>query len=54
MKNKSLIILFFSLTFFGNAFAENLLITAKNISLDKNDNTSIFERGSCKNSKQNN
>ena len=44
MKNKSLIILFFSLTFFGNAFAENLLITAKNISLDKNDNTSIFER----------
>ena len=37
-------IFFFFNFFFGNAFAENLLITAKNISLDKNDNTSIFER----------
>ena len=41
MKNKiSFIIIFF---FFSNAFAENILITAKDISIDKKSNISIFE-----------
>ena len=44
MKNK---ICIFLLIFFSNfvtkSFAENIVITAKNISLDKNDNTSIFQ-----------
>ena len=44
MKNK---ICIFLLIFFSNfvtkSFAENIIITAKNISLDKNDNTSIFQ-----------
>ena len=41
MKNKlaTIIIIFF----FNNAFAENIFITAKNISLDKVNNTSVFE-----------
>ena len=42
MKNKFLIILLIFLT--GNSFAENLFITAENISLDKNKNLSIFEK----------
>ena len=41
MKNKFFIILLIFLT--GNSFAENLFITAENISLDKNKNLSIFE-----------
>ena len=41
MKNKiSFIIIFF---FFSSAFAENILITAKDISIDKKNNISIFE-----------
>ena len=44
MKNKFHIfyLVFFSI-FFTKSFAENIIITAKNISLDKNDNTSIFQ-----------
>ena len=42
MKNK-LFIIFFSIFFAGNSFAENLLIKAKNISLDKDGMTSIFK-----------
>ena len=42
MKNKLLLLL---LIFFSkNSFAENLFITAENISLDKNKNLSIFEK----------
>ncbi len=43
MKNKFFIIF---LSFFLNSFlnAENLVIEAKNISLDKNKETSIFEK----------
>ena len=44
MKNKFLII-FLSLSFFlpNKLFSENISITAKNISIDKNDNSTIFE-----------
>ena len=44
MKNKFYIfyLIFFSI-FFTKSFAENIIITAKNISLDKNNNTSIFQ-----------
>ena len=41
MKNKFLII--FYLALFTDAFADNILIEAKNITLDKNRVTSIFE-----------
>ena len=42
MKNKLLLILLIFFT--NNSFAENLFITAENISLDKNKNLSIFEK----------
>ena len=42
MKNK-LYIIFFSICLTANSFAENLLIKAKNISLDKDGMTSIFK-----------
>ncbi len=42
MKNKLLLLLLIFFT--KNAFAENLFITAENISLDKNKNLSIFEK----------
>ena len=50
MKNKFHIfyLVFFSI-FFTKSFAENIIITAKNISLDKNDNTSIFQDEVIKN-----
>ena len=41
MKNK--ILLIFLVFFFSNSHAENLLITAKNITLDKDQNVSIFK-----------
>ncbi len=41
MKNKLATIIL--ILFFNNAFAENIFITAKNISLDKKNNISIFE-----------
>ena len=41
MKNKLIIILL--IFFFENVFAENVSIVAKNISLDKGTNTTIFE-----------
>ena len=43
MKNNFLII-FFSMFFFSELFAENMTIEAKNISFDKNTNTTIFEK----------
>ena len=42
MKNNFLII-FFSISIFTNSLAENLLIQAKNISLDKDGQTSVFK-----------
>ena len=42
MKNK-IYIFVFTLLFFSNSFAENLLIQAKNITLDKDKITTIFE-----------
>ena len=42
MKNKLLLLLLIFFT--KNSFAENLFITAENISLDKNKNLSIFEK----------
>ena len=42
MKNKFLVIFFF-IIFFSNGYTENLLIEAKNISIDKKSNISIFE-----------
>ena len=42
MKNKIYIFLF-TFLFFSNSFAENLLIQAKNITLDKDKVTTIFE-----------
>ena len=41
MKSKFFLILF--ILFFNESYAESLLITAKNISLDKNKNISVFE-----------
>ena len=44
MKNKFTIIFFYFLILLSEKlFAENIFITAKNITIDKNDNTSIFE-----------
>ena len=43
MKNNFFII-FFSMFFFSEIFAENMTIEAKNISFDKNTNTTIFEK----------
>ena len=44
MKNKILIFfLIFFYSFFNKSFAENVLITAKNISIDKDKNKTIFE-----------
>ncbi len=44
MKNKFTIIFFIFFIFLSEKlFAENIFITAKNITIDKNDNTSIFE-----------
>ena len=44
MKNKFTIIFFIFLILLSEKlFAENIFITAKNITIDKNDNTSIFE-----------
>ena len=44
MKNKFIIIFFIFLILLSEKlFAENIFITAKNITIDKNDNTSIFE-----------
>ena len=44
MKNKILIFfLIFFYSFFNKSFAENVLITAKNISIDKDNNSTIFE-----------
>ena len=46
MKNKFTIIFFIFLILLSEKlFAENIFITAKNITIDKNDNTSIFENG---------
>ena len=42
MKNKKYIFLF-TFLFFSNAFAENIQIQARNITLDKDKITSIFE-----------
>ncbi len=42
MRNKFYLI--FLIFFLNNSYAENLLITANNISLDKNSNISIFEK----------
>ena len=41
MKSKFLLIIF--IFFFNKAYAEDIFITAKNISLDKNKNISIFK-----------
>ena len=43
MKNKFYIFYLIFSIFFTKSFAENIIITAKNISLDKNNNTSIFQ-----------
>ena len=40
MRNSIFLILFF---LFKDLYAENILIEANNVSLDKKDNTSIFE-----------
>ena len=42
MKNNSFII-FFLLIFFPNLYAENIQIEAKNILIDKNQETSVFK-----------
>ena len=45
MKNKFYILIIFFLVFFKNTLlADNLFIEAKNISINKNNETSIFEK----------